>query len=73
MNNIPDKYKVEVKYQSNFSIIVSKIKEVLGSIIRPVLGILVFLAGLYLMGYIILFFLFFFLLLYIYNRVKKIF
>ncbi len=73
MNNIPEKYKVEVKYQSNYSIFISKIKEVLGSIIKPVMGILVFLVGLYLMGYIILFFMLFFLLVYVYNRVKKIF
>ena len=67
---IEDKYKVEVKYQSDFQILLTRIKKIIFKGIKPIIGVIVFLLTLYIGFYIILFLLVFFLLLFIYNKIK---
>jgi len=64
--------KIEVKYQSQFSIFLNRILSFAGRIINPIIALLIILIGLYVVGYIILIFIVFFLLLFIYKKVKKI-
>ena len=68
---IEDKYKVEVKYQSDFQILITRIKKIVLKAIKPIIGIIVFLLTLYIGFYIILFFLVFFFLLFVYNKIKE--
>ena len=68
---IEDKYKVEVKYQSDFQILITRIKKIVLKAIKPIIGIIVFLLTLYIGFYIVLFFKVFFLLLFLYNKVKS--
>ncbi len=68
---IEDKYKIEVKYQSDFQILITRIKKVVLKAIKPIFGIIVFLLTLYIGFYIILFFLVFFFLLFAYNKIKE--
>tara|TARA_B100001123_G_scaffold400216_1_gene485815 strand:+ start:457 stop:672 length:216 start_codon:yes stop_codon:yes gene_type:complete len=68
---IEDKYKVEVKYQSDFQILLARIKQYIIKVIKPIIGLVVFISALYIGFYIVLFFIVFFLLLFLYNKVKS--
>ena len=66
-----DKNKIEVKYQSNVSILLNRTKYYILRIFKPVFTIIIILVGLYVVGYIIFIFIIFFILLYLYNRIKN--
>ena len=66
-----DKNKIEVRYQSNLSIVLNRIKSFILKILKPVFAIIIILSGLYVAGYIIFIFIIFFALLYLYNKIKN--
>ena len=70
MNNREEK-KIRVEYQSNSTIFFNRTKNIVMSVIKPILALIVILAGLYIVGYIILIFVVFLFLLFIYNKIKK--
>ena len=66
-----EKYKIEVEYRSDFQILISQIKKFLLKIIKPIIGVAIFILALYVGFYIILFFIVFFFILYIYNKIRE--
>ena len=69
---IDKKGKVEVKYQSKFTIFTNRALSVIGSIAKPIIAIFMILLGLYVVGYIVVIFVLFFLLLFLYKKIKNI-
>tara|TARA_B100000530_G_scaffold303420_1_gene225801 strand:+ start:364 stop:588 length:225 start_codon:yes stop_codon:yes gene_type:complete len=63
--------KIEVKYESNFEVYTNKAKQLLLSILKPIIAILIIGFSLYILGYVILIVIVFLLLLYVYNRIKN--
>ena len=53
---IEDKYKVEVKYQSDFQILLARIKQYIIKVIKPIIGLVVFISALYIGFYIVFWF-----------------
>ena len=69
---IDKKGKVEVKYQSRFTIFINRTLSIIGGVIKPIIALLIILLGLYVVGYIVLIFILFFLLLLLYKKIKNI-
>ena len=69
---IDKQHKVEVKYESPFSIFITRVLSISKSIIKPLIALLIVLVGLYIAGYIILIFILVLTAIFIYKKIKSI-
>ncbi len=68
---INKKEKIEVKYQSDFSILINRVLTFIGQLIKPIISLFIILIGLYVIGYIVLIVVLFFLCLFLYKKIKR--